>query len=226
MDGGGFARSRCRRSSMRVATRGEERPVIRSDRWVFYGFGWRVRHQAAGAPCPSPRGTRVPDGPATYLHMGSLGRVVVASSGVGHVPHGIDDPVAAGVAAASDAEAVALIGPFRSREVAETVEVTGPAGLPLIAPMATWAIHAEERVDTAGLADPACADDPVAAPIGAQGVAISAPPSALGTPSMVETAQPRARSLPQTESGASRRRMARADPRRIDRAGVTRTGRR
>jgi hypothetical protein len=102
--------------------------------------------------------------------MGSLGRVVVvhsvlpskltgevssvfASRGIGHVPHGIDDPVAAGVAAASDSEAVALIGPFRSREVAETVEVTGPAGLPLIAPMATWA--GVTRSD-----EPGCEDDP------------------------------------------------------------------
>jgi hypothetical protein len=33
---------------------------------------------------------------------------------------------------------VALIGPYRSRDVAETVEATAPAGLPLIAPMATW----------------------------------------------------------------------------------------
>jgi len=101
--------------------------------------------------------------------MGSLGRVVVHSvlppklaaevssvleaEGLAHVTHATGDPVAAGVAAASDEEAVALIGPFRSREVAETVEVTGPAGLPLIAPMATWA--GVTRSD-----EPGCEDDP------------------------------------------------------------------
>jgi len=42
-------------------------------------------------------------------------------------------------AAAADREALALIGPFRSREVAEAVEATAPAGLPLLAPVATWA---------------------------------------------------------------------------------------
>jgi hypothetical protein len=55
-----------------------------------------------------------------------------------HAGHGIGDPLASGVAAAGDDDAVALIGPYRSRDVAETVEATAPAGLPLIAPMATW----------------------------------------------------------------------------------------
>ena len=101
--------------------------------------------------------------------MGSLGRMVLHSvlppkpaaevssvleaEGLAHVAHASDDPVAAGVAAASDADAVALIGPFRSREVAETVEATGPAGLPLVAPMATWA--GVTRSD-----EPGCEDDP------------------------------------------------------------------
>ena len=40
--------------------------------------------------------------------------------------------------AASDPEALALIGPFRSRAVAEAVEATAPVGLPLLAPVATW----------------------------------------------------------------------------------------
>jgi hypothetical protein len=32
-----------------------------------------------------------------------------------------------------------LIGPYRSADVAEAVEVSAPAGLPLLAPLATWA---------------------------------------------------------------------------------------
>jgi hypothetical protein len=40
--------------------------------------------------------------------------------------------------AASDAETVALIGPYFSTEVAEAAEVTAPARLPLLAPVATW----------------------------------------------------------------------------------------
>jgi hypothetical protein len=64
---------------------------------------------------------------------------VLAEAGVEHMRHPIDDPVAAGEIAARKVDALALIGPFRSRDVAETVEVTAPAGLPLIAPMATWA---------------------------------------------------------------------------------------
>ena len=31
-----------------------------------------------------------------------------------------------------------MIGPFRSRDVAEALEVTAPAGVPLLAPVATW----------------------------------------------------------------------------------------
>ena len=41
--------------------------------------------------------------------------------------------------AAGDPDALALIGPFRSRAVAEAVEATAPVGLPLLAPVATWA---------------------------------------------------------------------------------------
>ena len=78
---------------------------------------------------------------------------VLAAAGVGHVAHGAEDPVDAGAAAASDRAAVALIGPVRSREVAETLEATAPAGLPLIAPMATWA--GVTRDD-----EPGCEDDP------------------------------------------------------------------
>jgi hypothetical protein len=56
-------------------------------------------------------------------------------------------------AAAADPEALALLGPFRSRAVAEAVEATAPAGLPLLAPVATWA--GVTRDD-----EPGCDDDP------------------------------------------------------------------
>ena len=52
--------------------------------------------------------------------------------------HGDADPTRAALAAASDAQAQAVIGPCRSRDVAEAVEVTAPVGLPMIAPIATW----------------------------------------------------------------------------------------
>src|SRR5919199_4859013 len=48
---------------------------------------------------------------------------------------------------------MALIGPFRSAEVAEAVEATAPPGLPLIAPVATWA--GVTRDDEPGCDDPA-----------------------------------------------------------------------
>ena len=64
---------------------------------------------------------------------------VLSAADAVHVGHGVDDPVAAGVAAAEDSAAVAFIGPVRSHAVAETLEATAPAGLPLLAPMATWA---------------------------------------------------------------------------------------
>jgi hypothetical protein len=61
------------------------------------------------------------------------------AAGVGHVPHKAEAPLRAAEAAAGDPDAAALIGPFRSADVAEAVEATAPAGLPLIAPAATWA---------------------------------------------------------------------------------------
>lgn len=63
----------------------------------------------------------------------------LAAAGVRHVRHGLDRPADAALVAASDPDATALIGPFRSRDVAEAIEVTAPARLPLIAPLATWA---------------------------------------------------------------------------------------
>jgi hypothetical protein len=64
---------------------------------------------------------------------------VLDHAGVRHVAHGDRDHVAAATAAVDDPAARAVIGPFRSRAVAEAVEVTAPAGLPLLAPVATWA---------------------------------------------------------------------------------------
>ena len=64
---------------------------------------------------------------------------VLERSGVALVVHPPDGPVAAGVAAVEDRAAVALLGPFRSTDVAETVAATAPGGLALIAPVATWA---------------------------------------------------------------------------------------
>jgi hypothetical protein len=63
---------------------------------------------------------------------------VLRAAGVQHVAHGESDHLAAATAAATDPEAKAVIGPFRSRAVAEAVEATAPAGLPLLAPVATW----------------------------------------------------------------------------------------
>jgi hypothetical protein len=78
---------------------------------------------------------------------------VLRAGGVRHVAHGENDPVRAAEVAAGDNDAVAFIGPFRSREVAEAIEVTAPAGLPLLAPVATWA--GVTRDD-----EPGCEDDP------------------------------------------------------------------
>jgi hypothetical protein len=62
---------------------------------------------------------------------------VLRAAGVTHVAHGDSEPVAA-AAEAVDQGARAVIGPFRSRDVAEALEVTAPAGVPLLAPVATW----------------------------------------------------------------------------------------
>jgi hypothetical protein len=64
---------------------------------------------------------------------------VLRAAGVEHRAHGQDAPMRAAETAAGDDAAVALIGPFRSGDVAEAVEATAPAGLALIAPVATWA---------------------------------------------------------------------------------------
>jgi hypothetical protein len=61
------------------------------------------------------------------------------AAGIRHVAHGTGDPVAAATAAAADPAALALLGPYRSADVAEALEVSAPAGLALLAPVATWA---------------------------------------------------------------------------------------
>jgi hypothetical protein len=64
---------------------------------------------------------------------------LLQAAGVAHVAHGDGDPVRSASQAAGDPTSVALIGPYRSAAVAEAVEATAPVGLPLLAPMATWA---------------------------------------------------------------------------------------
>jgi hypothetical protein len=77
---------------------------------------------------------------------------VLEAAGVAHAAHGDGDPMAGAEAAASDPRAIALLGPFRSADVAEVVEATAPARLPLIAPVATWAGVTRD--------DEPCGDDP------------------------------------------------------------------
>jgi hypothetical protein len=77
---------------------------------------------------------------------------VLAAAGVAHIAHGDADPVRAAEQAVLDSAARALIGPFRSADVNEALAVTGPAGLALLAPIATWA--GLTRAD-----EPAGADD-------------------------------------------------------------------
>jgi hypothetical protein len=78
---------------------------------------------------------------------------VLRAAEVEHRAHGPRAPMRAAEAAAADAGAVALIGPFRSAHVAEVIEATAPAGLPLLAPVATWA--GVTRDDEPGCDDPA-----------------------------------------------------------------------
>jgi hypothetical protein len=78
---------------------------------------------------------------------------VLRAAGVAHRAHGPRAPMRAAEAAAADEAALALIGPFRSADVAEAVEATAPAGLALIAPVATWA--GVTRDDEPGCDDPA-----------------------------------------------------------------------
>src|SRR4051812_5076692 len=78
---------------------------------------------------------------------------VLRAAAVEHRAHGPGAPMRAAETAAADDAAVALIGPFRSADVAEVLEATAPAGLPLLAPVATWA--GVTRDDEPGCDDPA-----------------------------------------------------------------------
>jgi hypothetical protein len=78
---------------------------------------------------------------------------VLRDAGITHVAHGDRDHVSAAEVVVADPEARAVIGPYRSRAVAEVVEITAPKALPLLAPLATWA--GVTRRD-----EPGCEDDP------------------------------------------------------------------
>jgi hypothetical protein len=78
---------------------------------------------------------------------------VLSAAGVQHVAHGLKAPLRSAESAAEDPEALALLGPYRSEDVAHAVEATAPAGLPLLAPVATWA--GVTRDDEPGCDDPA-----------------------------------------------------------------------
>jgi ABC-type branched-subunit amino acid transport system substrate-binding protein len=78
---------------------------------------------------------------------------VFDAAGIRHIAHGTANAVEAASDAAADPHALALVGPYRSVHVAEAVEVTAPAGLPLLAPVATWA--GVTRDDEPGCDDPA-----------------------------------------------------------------------
>ena len=78
---------------------------------------------------------------------------VITRAGVRHVAHGDANPVGAAIAAVNDPHARVVIGPCRSRDVVEAVEVTADAGLAMIAPIATWV--GVTRDDEPGCEDPA-----------------------------------------------------------------------
>jgi len=78
---------------------------------------------------------------------------VLAGAAIAHRSHGEEGVMEAATAAAADPQALALVGPYRSAEVAEAVEATAPQGLPLLAPTATWA--GVTRHDEPGCDDPA-----------------------------------------------------------------------
>jgi hypothetical protein len=74
---------------------------------------------------------------------------VLGSAGVRHVMHGEGDPAKAAVAAADYPSALAMIGPYRSADVAEAVEATASAGLPPVWPWRVgvdWALEPDEAV--------------------------------------------------------------------------------
>src|SRR3954454_15051335 len=64
---------------------------------------------------------------------------VLGAAGTAHVAHGDSHPLSSAELTARDPDALAVIGPLRSLDIAEVVEATAPAGLPLVAPFSTWA---------------------------------------------------------------------------------------
>lgn len=78
---------------------------------------------------------------------------VFDAAGIRHIAHGAGNAVRAASRAAADPHAHALLGPYRSADVAEAVEATAAAGLALLAPVATWA--GVTRDDEPGCDDPA-----------------------------------------------------------------------
>src|SRR5947208_14260359 len=85
--------------------------------------------------------------------LADAARGVLDAAGVEAALHEPTRPLRAAEAAAADADAVALIGPYRSADVAEAVEATAPRGLALLAPGATRA--GVTRDDEPGCDDPA-----------------------------------------------------------------------
>lgn len=62
---------------------------------------------------------------------------VLSDAGITHVAYGDEDPVGAAEEAVAGG-ALAVIGPFRSTQVVEALEITAPQGVALLAPVATW----------------------------------------------------------------------------------------
>ena len=69
----------------------------------------------------------------------TVAAAALSDAGVEHLAHGDAQPFRAAVDAAADPRSGALLGPFRSADVNDALAVTAPAGLALIAPVATWA---------------------------------------------------------------------------------------
>ena len=82
----------------------------------------------------------------------SAAATTLEAAGISHVAHGTADFMRAAATAAADPEAVALLGPYRSADIADAVVATAPAGLALLAPVATWA--GVTRDDEPGCNDP------------------------------------------------------------------------
>ena len=76
---------------------------------------------------------------ALPAQLTAVADAVLRAAGVPHEAHGESAPVRAAELAAGDPHAIALLGPQRSADVSEALEATARSGLPLLAPVATWA---------------------------------------------------------------------------------------